>query len=249
MLLKDTESLFRVIVEEAEFAEGALKFAAQGVGDGDHRQAQVFCAAAEKREYGLDGCRAGLEEERLHEVEVTALDAARSDPVISDRVVDHLRHLMRDGIGGDGDEADAAEGNRGEGESVVAGKDAEGARELGEQVSDLYDVAGGLLDADDVGDLGQAEYDGGLEVDAGAAGNVVEQDGQMRGFCDGAEVAELALLLGLVVVRVGGEDAVEAVELRKLFDVGDGLVGGVVRAAGKDRNASGGSGDGDLDDP
>jgi hypothetical protein len=37
-------------------------------------------------------------------------------------------------------------------------------------------------------------------------------------------------------------------ELRKLFDVGDGLVRGVVGAASEDGNASVGGSDGDLDD-
>jgi hypothetical protein len=91
------------------------------------------------------------------------------------------------------------------------------ARSLGEQLGDLHDVAAGFLDADDVGNLGEAEDGGGLEIDAGAAGDVVEQDGQVRGFRDGAEVLELAFLAGLVVVRVGGEEAVEAVDAWRAF--------------------------------
>ncbi len=80
---------------------------------------------------------------------------------------------------------------------------------LGEELGDLHHVAAGFLDADDVGDLGEAEDGGGFEVGAGAAGDVVEQDGQGGGFGDGAEVLELAFLAGAVVVGVGGEDAGE----------------------------------------
>ncbi len=40
---------------------------------------------------------------------------------------------------------------------VVPGEDAEVARELGQEFGDLDEVATGFLDADDVGDLGEAE--------------------------------------------------------------------------------------------
>jgi hypothetical protein len=96
-----------------------------------------------------------------------------------------LGHLVGDGVGGDGDEAAAAEGDDGEGEGVVAGEDAEGARALGEELSDLDDVAGGFLDADDGWVFGEAEDGIGFEIGAGAAGNVVEQDGKFGGLGDG----------------------------------------------------------------
>src|ERR1700722_11856567 len=133
----------------------------------------MFGAAAEESKHGCDGSGAGFEEERLHQLEVAALDAARRDPIIRERVVDHLRHLLRYGVGGDRDDADAAESDSGEGQRVVTGEKTEGAWELGEQLGDLDDIAGRLLDADDVGDLGEAEDGGWLEVDAGATGDVV----------------------------------------------------------------------------
>src|SRR5581483_7754426 len=99
-----------------------------------------------------------------------------------------------------------------------------------------------------VAEFGETEDGFRQQVGAGAAGDVVEEDGQLDGFGDGAEVLELAFLSGLVVVGVGGEDAGEAVDARELFGVGDGLVGGVVRGSGEDGDAAGGGGDGDFDD-
>ena len=115
-----------------------------------------------------------------------------------------MGHLLGDGVGSDGDEAGAADGKRGQGEGVVAGEDLEGAWGFGDELGDLREVAAGLLDADDVGDFGEAKDGVGLEVGTGAAGDVVEQDRQVGGLGDGAEVLLLAFLAGAVVVGIGG---------------------------------------------
>ena len=88
-----------------------------------------------------------------------------------------MGHLCGDCVGRDGDQACAAEREDGEGEAVVAGEDFKADGDLGDELCDLGEVAAGFLDADDVGESGQAGGGGGLEVDAGARRNVVEQDG------------------------------------------------------------------------
>ena len=88
------------------------------------------------------------------------------------------------------------EGEDGQGHGVVAGEDAEAARQGVDEFGDLRDVAAGFLDADDVLFLCEAEDGLGFEVRAGARGDVVEQDGQMDCLRDGPEVLVLAFLAG-----------------------------------------------------
>ena len=113
---------------------------------------------------------------------------------------------------------------------------------------DLSDVSAGFLDGGDVGQLGETQQGIGLDVDAGAAGDVVEHDGLIDGFGDGLEVLVLALLGGLVVVGRGGEDGVDALDFGGFGGFADGLGGGVGGCTGDDGDASGGDLDGDLDD-
>jgi hypothetical protein len=72
----------------------------------------------------------------------------------------------------------------------------------------LVERARGLLDADDAGTvLHQADEGIGLHVDGGPAGDVVDEDRDVHGLRDGAEVAVEPLLGRLVVVRVDHERA------------------------------------------
>ncbi len=115
---------------------------------------------------------------------------------------------------------------------------------------DLGDVSAGFLDGGDVGQRGETQQGVGLDVDSGAAGNVVEDDGLIiDGFGDGLEVLVLALLGGLVVVGRGGENGVYALDFGDLGGFVDGLGGGVGGGSGDDGNASGGDLDGGFDDP
>ena len=93
----------------------------------------------------------------------------------------------------------------------------------------MLDVAAGFLDADDVGTF-VGEGEGGFcgEVDTGAAGHVVDDDGNGRGFGDGAIVGEEAALVGLVVVGSDREEAADAFEVGAGEGVGEAK--GVVAA-------------------
>ena len=116
-------------------------------------------------------------------------------------------------------------------------------------LGNLRHVAAGFLDANDVGNLGEARQGCGFEVGGGAAGNVVKDDGLVAdGFGDRFEMAVLAFLRGLVVVGRGGEDVVDSGARGDLFRFLDGVVGGVGRRAGHDGDASGHDFDGGVDD-
>ena len=123
----------------------------------------------------------------------------------------HFGHLFGEGVGGDGDDSLAADGDDGR---VSASSPLKTMKRPGSvaDFADLSDVSAGFFDGGDVGDFGQADQGCGLQVDAGAAGNIVKNDGISGGFGDGAEVLELALLGGLVVVGRGGEDGVHTLE-------------------------------------
>ena len=90
--------------------------------------------------------------------------------------------------------------------------------------------------------------DGGVgQGDAGAAGDVVQDDGDVHLAGDGLKVAKHAFLRRLVVVGVDEEGGIGAGIFREAGEV-EGLVGGVGAGAGDDFHfgAFGGL-DGDLD--
>ena len=154
------------------------------------------------------------------------------------------------GVGGDDvcndrDDALASDGGDGEGEGVVAGEDGEVAG--GGDFGDLVEGAGGFLDADDVFDFGGASDGFGEHVYRAAAGDIVEDHGEVDGFGDGAEVLVEAFLGGFVVV---GEDLKRGVGADFLGGAGevDGFGGAVCAGAGDDGDAACGFLDDDADD-
>ena len=87
----------------------------------------------------------------LHKGEVAGVEGPGGGPVIAEGGGDQLRHRTGDRVRGDGDEADAAEGEDGESEGVVTGQDGEIRRCVCEELGDLHEVAAGLFDTGDVG--------------------------------------------------------------------------------------------------
>ncbi len=71
---------------------------------------------------------------------------------------------------------------------------------LGKNVGHLVDVAAGFLNADDVGQIGDARQSVRGDVGAGASLNVVNQN-RKADFADSRKVAVDSLLAGLVVIR------------------------------------------------
>ena len=118
---------------------------------------------------------------------------------------------------------------------------------LVEHPADLAEVAFGVFDGADVGVLRRAQDRLVLDLDAGAAGDVVEDHRQVGRVGDHAEVREDAGLRRLVVVRRDDHDAVGAGLLAVLVQL-DGVRGLVGPAAGDDLGAAVGDLLGDLDE-
>ena len=159
-----------------------------------------------------------------------------------------LVHQARSHVGGDADVAARAAEHEDGGGGVVARIDGKAFGRVAQQPLAAVDVAGGVLDADHAGHLRQTHGGVVLHIGHGAAGHVVEHDGQVaRAFGDGFEVGVNAFLRGLVVVGHDLELAVGA-HLARIAGQGDGFGGGVGAAAGHHGHATGGLLDGHADD-
>jgi hypothetical protein len=142
----------------------------------------------------------------------------------------------------------AAQGHEGQGGEVVAGENAEAFGAAFQDAAGLGHVAGGFLDARDIGKVvGQAGQGGGQEVAAGAPGHVVGHQGQVHGLGNGLVVLVEAFLGGFVVV---GGDKQGAVGPGFLGEAGqaDGLCGIVGAGPGQYGHAALGLVDADFYD-
>ena len=122
-------------------------------------------------------------------------------------------HELRLNIGPHTDGARGAQAHERYGEGVLARVHAE---VIGQQVGDLGrvgDVARGFLNAHDVGVRGQALYVALADAAAAAAGDVVQDAGDVHGVGHGLKVLVDALLVGLVVVGGNEQQAVGAQSL------------------------------------
>jgi len=104
-------------------------------------------------------------------------------------------------------------------------------------LGNLRDVAARLLYADHIRKFGQPQHRRRLHVGARARRNVVQQNRQLHRLCNGAEVLELALLAGPVVVRIGRQNAVQP-GIFAIFRARATASLCVVSAAAEDRHAS-----------
>ena len=148
------------------------------------------------------------------------------------------RHLGRDLVGGDRDDAVATERQQRIGPGVVTRQDREARRPVAQDGHDLLQVRGRLLDRHDAGVLGEAQQRRRIHVAAGPAGHVVDDDRQAALIRDRPVVGLEHPLVGLVVVRRDHERRVGAQGRRSSGRRDDGRR--VVRAgAGDDRDASG----------
>ena len=99
----------------------------------------------------------------------------------------------------------------------------------------LGHVAGGLLNGRDVGMLGKPCNGLGLQVAAGAAGDVVQDHGHGGSVGNGGEVLVKAVLSGLVVVGGHHQNGVRA-HFAGGLGVGKNVLGVVGAGAGDDGN-------------
>ena len=129
------------------------------------------------------------------------------------------------------------------GRCIITAVDGEVFGSAFDEIAAAFDVARGILDAGDVGDLCQTQGGVVAHVAAGAAGHVVEDHRQFDGFGNGLEVLVEPFLRGFVVV---GDDG----EMGGCADFGgetgqlDGFCCRVGSRAGDDRYTSGGLFDG-----
>ena len=102
---------------------------------------------------------------------------------------DHLGELLRYGVTDDRDDTYSTAADHRERERVVAGDDVEVARLVLNDLIDLFEIAAGLLDGDDVlAVAGQADGGLSLEVDARTSGDIIKYHGQLCGCGDGIEM-------------------------------------------------------------
>ena len=230
------------ILEQAEFAGQAFEAGARGCRWGNERQAHAFAALAHQAEDGFGRARVGLPEVGIEEASEAAFDLACGGPVVIEGGVDHAGNLGGSFIRGDADEAIGANADGGQRKVVIAREDLEAFGEEVDELGDLRELARGLFDGLNIGGGGgQAGGGFGLKVRGGAAGNVVEHDRQrIDGAGQGEEVLILALLRGLVVVGIRGENGGDAGYFLEPRGQAKEGAGGVVRATGPDGDAPGG---------
>ena len=78
----------------------------------------------------------------------------------------------------------AADAHQGKGRKIIPGKDDEILGAQSDHPGPLIKVAGGLFDADDVRQLGQSGHGIGEQVQAGAPGHVIDDNGDFGGLGD-----------------------------------------------------------------
>ena len=204
-------------------------------------------AVAEKAGGIFDRARAGLGEEGVVERHEAILDGHGAVDVAVAPGLVHLGAEAGGDVGGDADAAMAAGGEEGERGVVFAGELAEIGADGGAGVERAGEVGGRILDADDVLVAGEAGHGLDRHVDDAAGRDVVDDDRQVDGVGDGAEVEIHALLCGPVVIGRDDEGGVGA----GLFGVTgqfDRLGGAVGAGAGDDGDAAVGDFDGHFDD-
>src|SRR6266542_1033236 len=154
----------------------------------EQRQAGLAGRATHQLQRGLqwDGVR--RDEQRGEHRRELLVDLPRGGDVAVEHQVEHLADPLPHQVRGHTHDPRAAEAGRGERRPVVAGVDIEAGGRLADELRDAVEVAGGVLDADDVRDLSQREERGVLDAGRRPAGDVVHEDRERGGLGDLAEV-------------------------------------------------------------
>ena len=186
-------------------------------------------------------------EQRVVQRHQPVLDADRlPHPALAPGAV-HLRAEARRHVGGDADAAMAAGGVEGQRGVVLARELDEVGAAAAARVQRPGEVRRRVLHADDVPVLGEARHGVGRDVHHAAAGDVVDDHGQLHRVGDRGEVEEKPFLRRLVVVGRDHEAGVGAGLLGVAGEV-DRLGGAVAARAGDHRNPAARHLDADLDD-
>ena len=212
-----------------------------------HGQTIHRFAQPEHRQGRLHRDRVGLDEVHQHQRQQGLMLGARGGEIAGERGVHQPGHAVGHEVGRHRDHAAAADRHQRQRQRVVATEHREAVGDGAADLAHLLHVARRFLDADDVGDRGQARQRARLDVAAGAAGHVVDDDRQRRPGGNRAIVLVQAFLRGLVVVRRHREQALDTERLGGVRQLGH--LGGVVAAdAGEHGDLPGAGLDGDADD-
>ena len=133
---------------------------------------------------------------------------ARSRKIVLQGEPSEEGHLRGNFVGSDGNDAATTERDERESDGVVPREYEEIAGDGVEDGGHLSDVSRGFLDSGDVLEAGEALHGGGLDVDAGASLNAIENDGKGNGGGQGFVMLVKAFLRGLVVIRRSGENRI-----------------------------------------
>ena len=171
------------------------------------------------------------------------VNLASAHEVAGEGELGHFLDELGDKVGGHADDPGRADGHEGERERVVAGKDGDIAQ-AANFAGDIERIRG-LFDGNDIGVFAEAGDGLGEHGDAGAGGDIVQDDRQIHLVGEGHEVAVEALLRGLVVIGIDRKTAVGAGRLGKSVKL-QGLAGGIGAGAGDYRDAGVGGLHGDL---
>jgi hypothetical protein len=161
---------------------------------------------------------------------------ARSGEIALFSQLDDLRHLRRRGVGRHRDQATAANRHYRHGDRIVTAQQDEITWRGGDDLHHLRNVTRRFLDADDPGaQVRQTRDRLRLEVDAGPARHVVENDRQRRAVRNLLEVPEETLLRRLVVVGRDRQKAIAPDALEIANELGH-LVGVVAAGPSQHRH-------------
>nr|GEU28413.1 hypothetical protein [Tanacetum cinerariifolium] len=243
---RDALSTRAVGLQDAGFPQGRAYCLVAVFGQRHQRQADAGWHLAHFRQGPLDRHRVRFDEQLLMQREHLVIQGDGLGHVAGHGGGAHVGHGARHDVGGDRDVTGAAGQHQRHGGGIVARVHGKIGWRQAQQVETAGDIAGGILDADDVGDPGQAQDGVVAHVGHGAARHVVQDHRQIHRFGNCLEVLEHALLRGTVIVRHDLQRGVGARFLGKAGQL-DRFGRGIGARAGNDRNAALGMGNRRLD--
>ena len=160
-------------------------------------------------------------------------EATGGSDIAAIECLDKLLHGVGGDVGNHRNDADGTDGEERQEQAVIAGIPGEAGALL--LLHCGCKIAGGVLDSLDVFKFGQSVVGSDLDLQAGTAGNIVDDDRLFGGFVDGLVVADDTVLRGAGIVRHDDEHRV-GTRFLSLFDHTHGVCGVVGAGAGNHRN-------------
>lgn len=173
----------------------------RGLGNRHQGQAQLIGTETKAGRRILHGRGIGLEEEVLVQVQELILNCQSALIITGERLVLQLGAEARGNVRGDGNATVATMGIEAKRGHVFTRKENEILAQLGALEARTAHIGRRILDANDVG-MGIAKAGNGIDrqIDNGAAGNAIENDGNADGLGNRGKMLEQPFLVGLVVI-------------------------------------------------